>query len=299
MLITDRAKRIGQLPDSLELMLHESHSINVTGDGDWWTTRKLVAVSSILAVLLLLLAMWSLALRNRVKQRNALLVQEIRARRDSELVTSERMRLASDLHDTLSQSLSGAAMQLEIASAAGCGSPRMENHFMLARRLLDRGREDLRRAVWDLNPTMLEGHGFIEALTELAGEINDGGTCHVSVDGDPTFEDIPERIRVHLFHVAQEAIHNAIRHGKASDIRVSLDHEVTGLILIISDNGRGFDPGSAAGPKEGHFGLRSMKERIERLGGSLEIRSACGSTEIIAMIPSVSVSSWNPSTRHP
>jgi signal transduction histidine kinase len=89
------------------------------------------------------------------------------------------------------------------------------------------------------------------------------------------------------FHgnIGREALTNAIHHGRASDVRMGLEYGETSLLLKVSDNGEGFDPGAVRAP-DGHCGLTSMKERAEAVGGTLKIRSAPGrGTHVEATVP--------------
>ncbi|RYD28659.1 MAG: sensor histidine kinase, partial [Verrucomicrobiaceae bacterium] len=230
--------------------------------------------------------LWSLALRRQVRRRSELLLQEIRSRHDAELLAAERSRLASDLHDTLSQSLSGAAMQLEVAGALSAGEAGTAGHFTLAKRLLARSREDLRRAVWDLNPSVMEDRDLPSALRKIAEEINQSGVCEVTVDAaNGEIGSLPERMRTHLFRVGQEAINNALRHGGPTHIHVRMEAAGGQVRLAVSDDGGGFDPATAPGPDQGHFGLSSLAERLVRLGGNLDITSSDQGTILVAQVP--------------
>ena len=79
-----------------------------------------------------------------------------------------------------------------------------------------------------------------------------------------------------LLLLVQEAVGNALRHGRAKRVRVILAYDAEGLEVTIEDDGCGFDPAAVTGIREGHFGLAGMRERMSRLGGSLKIRSAPG-----------------------
>jgi signal transduction histidine kinase len=236
-----------------------------------------------ISVVLAAAVTWALALRRRAKQRSEMLVKEIRARNDAELLAAERMRLAADLHDTLSQSLSGAAMQLEVAGAMEESPEDMERHLGLARRLIDRSREDLRRTVWDLDPSALSGRDLADALRKVGREMSEGAEVVVEEEGD--LPALPERIRVHLFRASQEALGNALRHGNPTRVVVRISVEPTKVRMTVEDNGKGFDLATVPGPDEGHFGLRSLRERFARLSGECEISSGPGGTTVRVAIP--------------
>lgn len=282
MLFSERAKRFGRYPDGFILHLQDAGALSIQG-GSWWTQRRLAMLVGGISVVLVAAVAWALALRRRAKQRSEMLVKEIRARNDAELLAAERMRLAADLHDTLSQSLSGAAMQLEVAGAMEESPEDMERHLGLARRLIDRSREDLRRTVWDLDPSALSGRDLADALRKVGREMSECAEVVVEEEGD--LSALPERIRVHLFRAAQEALGNALRHGNPTKVLVRILVEPMKVRMTVEDNGKGFDLATVPGPDEGHFGLRSLRERFARLSGECEISSGSGGTMVRVAIP--------------
>ncbi len=271
-------------PDRFEIHLPTMGDITVLSRPPWWTPGRFAFVVGAAIFCLLLSLLWVVALRRRVASRSALLVREIRARHDQQLLVEERGRLAADLHDTLSQSLSGAVLQMELAESLD-GSPAAANHRSLAHRLLNRSYEDLRRAVWDLTPSVLLNQDLHAALKSIADEQSADNACDITVDAKGDLPILPERSRSHLLRVGQEAIHNAIRHGRATAIRVSLDHSEASILLAIEDNGSGFDPGQIPGPTDGHFGLSSMRNRILRLGGSFNVTTSPAGTYVRVFVP--------------
>lgn len=280
MSFSDRGRRVGRSPDQFLLQLQDARAVSlVSGDSGWTLARVMLVVSPLVAAPLL----WVAVLRRRVNRRSQLLVKEIRARHDAELVAAERMRLAADLHDTLSQSLSGAAMQLEVVGNLAPEVGESHEHLALAKRLLDRGREDLRRTVWDLSPSALAERDLAAALEKIARE--SAGSREVILHRSGDISSLPERIRVHLFRAGQEMLNNALRHGNPEKIEVTLEVSPDRVLLEICDNGCGFDPSTAPGPDEGHFGLRSLRERIIRLGGTLDLISSPAGTKVTATVP--------------
>ncbi|RYD25592.1 MAG: histidine kinase, partial [Verrucomicrobiaceae bacterium] len=114
-------------PDRFEIHLPTMGDITVLSTPPWWTPRRFAIAVAAAVFCLLLSLLWIVALRRRVAKRSALLVREIRARHDHQLLVEERSRLAADLHDTLSQSLSGAVLQMELAESLD-GSPAAAGH---------------------------------------------------------------------------------------------------------------------------------------------------------------------------
>lgn len=180
-------------------------------------------------------------------------------------VSDERRRLAAEIHDTIAQGLTGVITQLQAAE---------ENEHV--RRATDLARESLRearRSVQDLAPTRLE-HG---TLPEALQEVTDG-RAHLTVTG--TAEPLHDELEAALLRIAQEALANATRHAHANRIGVTLSYMDDEVTLDIRDDGRGFTR-----PSRG-FGLTAMRERAERVAGTLEIESEPGrGTAVSARVP--------------
>jgi signal transduction histidine kinase len=243
------------------------------------------------SVVLALALTWAWLLRRRVAQRSSELAAEIGARRNAavefDATLRERKRLAADLHDTLEQALTGLALQLEAVDMFGNEEPdRSRHHLHLARQFLARSREDVRRSVWNLRAQGLEGRTLDEALRQMVAILTDSSgvrsTCEVEGSSVP----LPDFISGNLLLLAQEGVTNALKHAGANRIEVSVEYSTDGVSLRIEDDGCGFDPGTAPGLREGHFGLQGMRERVKRLGGAIEITSAAGQgCQIRARVP--------------
>jgi len=213
--------------------------------------------------------------------RSRQLAEETRARRDAEVefqaVQRERRRLAADLHDTMAQTLTGMAMQLEAADDLRQQQPeRSAYHLDLARQLLGRSREDVQRSVFNLRTNLLEGGSLAAALQRIADDRALGIAAKISVESTDPVPHVPDFIAGNLLLIAQEAITNALKHAQPKQIALKLACRENTLTLTIEDDGTGFDPANAPGIQQGHFGLQGMRERMKRLGGSLDIQSRSG-----------------------
>jgi len=268
-----------------ELLLPDLKSIRVRTVPSWWTPWRLGTVFSVSSVAVGGLVVWGIGLRRKVRVRTKLLAKEMHSRRETELISGERSRLAMELHDGISQVLSAAAFQLEAAARDLVPEERKDEKLQLAKRLLEHGREDLRRAVWDLAPGVLDRLGFKGALEKMAEEIAADGCPRILVVTSGPVEEIPSRVRSHLFRLVQEAAVNAVRHSEAECIRVEVEAGDEWVMVAVRDDGAGFDPGSAAGPETGHFGLYSMKSRVGMLKGTMDIESSAAGTSILVRIP--------------
>jgi signal transduction histidine kinase len=273
------------------LWLRSPQDVRVLSVPSWWTPQRLgMALSGVLAVLVLAIG-WNLALRRLLRKRSLLLEEVMREHRDSELefqgARQERRRLASDLHDGLQQLMAGAAYRVEAAAAhLGEVPPAVEAQLTAARRALVRSQDGLREALWGLQHMEEDSDDFTALLRHAVGSIEHwpAGAVEVSAHGTPFH--VSRQVMGSLLLLMQETVGNAFKHGAATRVRVTLRYDPALLELRIDDDGRGFDPAKAPGPKEGHFGLESTRLRMKWLGGSVEIDSAPGrGTHIICTVP--------------
>lgn len=197
----------------------------------------------------------------------------------------ERGRLASELHDSISQNLSAAALQLEAAdSELPPGAGKAHSHLGLALNIVRQSQEELRRSIWALRPLPLEGHTLPEALGELSTRLSE----HMSLGAEFVLGGKPcalsEELDTNLLRIAQEAIHNAIRHASATQIKIQLAYSVRRIVLAVRDNGVGFKTG-AARFRHG-AGLVNMRERTARIGAKFSIHSwRSRGTEVTVLLP--------------
>jgi len=286
-------KRIAIVPwfaiDGFHMWLSAPSDLRVLAEPPWWTPARLGIVLGTVVVGLGLALAWGYALRRQVAIRSAQLAAEIAARESAQLefdtILQERRRLASDLHDTLEQSLIGLALQLEIASRAS-GLDTRERHLTLARQFLERSRTEVHRTVWDLHAHEPAGRSFMEIVNDRVSSMVNGAAVTITLDHEGDEERLPDLIAGHLLLLVQEAVTNALKHSGATAIRVGARLSRAQAELEIHDNGCGFDPALAPGQEKGHFGLQGIRERVKRLGGHVEFRTAPGAgTTIHVQIP--------------
>ncbi|HSW24749.1 MAG TPA: ATP-binding protein, partial [Burkholderiaceae bacterium] len=135
-----------------------------------------------------------------------------------------------------------------------------------------------------LHPSVLDDLGLVEALRAECDRVARQGDLRVEVDARGVPETVPSETSLCLFRVAQEALSNAARHGRASAVTVLLSPRDRGLQLAVSDNGKGFDP--AHSRERASLGLASMRERVRLLRGQLDIESRLGrGTTVVAWVP--------------
>jgi len=268
-------------PRSFEIRLRTPADVAVLIAAPWWTPRRLWIALAIVGGSALLCVAWVWTLRRRVTQRARELAEEIEARQNAEVefeaTLRERKRLAADLHDTLEQSLTGLARQLEAADELREINPqRSESHLGLARQLLDRSQEDVRRSVWNLHSSSLEDLSLVDALYEVVEYRSADQPVQLMVKVEGEQRVLPDFVSGNLVLLAQEGITNAFKHADAKTIILHLVFQAESLSLSIEDDGRGFLTTAAPGPQEGHFGLQGMRERVKRMGGKLTVTSAPG-----------------------
>ncbi|MGF1471134.1 MAG: sensor histidine kinase [Rubrobacteraceae bacterium] len=199
----------------------------------------------------------------------------------------ERGRLAREIHDTLAQGFISVVTHLEAADAALSADEESGRwHLDQARHTARDNLVEARRLVRALQPELLESSSLPEALERLAQRWaeSSGARAGVSVTGDE--RQLPQELQVTLFRVAQEAFSNARKHAGASRVDLTLSYIDDLVVMDVQDDGAGFDPAVSENGAGGGFGLRAMRERIERLDGSLLIESKPGEgTTLVATLP--------------
>ena len=198
-----------------------------------------------------------------------------------QVLTRERNRLAANLHDTLLQTLGGIGFQIgageaEAALPGRAGKPIAQ--LAVARRILDHAVQELRNSVWALRSPPLQGKRLPEALRLVVDREGSGKGARIELQTEGDFSHVSEFVAGNLVFATQEALRNALKHGAPGVITLEARSTKTpdGISLVIQDDGVGFTPGQEAGANQGHFGLVGMRERIERLDGTLRIESRPG-----------------------
>ena len=201
----------------------------------------------------------------------------------------ERQRLARELHDSVSQVLFSIGLSARSARTmlernnVERAAATVENVVKLA----EMGMAEMRALIFELRPESLAQEGLNAALTKQAAALRARHSIAVetTLGEEP---DVPLAIKEALYRIAQEATHNTVKHARAERIDIRLTGDAGEVALDVEDNGVGFDT-SADFP--GHLGLRSMRERVARFGGTVEIDSAPGrGTAVRVRIPVPSAS---------
>ena len=230
---------------------------------DWWRIAT-VAVGSLLGALLIVI----IAMRLHI----------LRERRAKALVADVRRNIADDLHDNMQQLLAGMAFRLDAAKSVAGGSKAVLEQIAKAEKALEHSQAGLRSVLWGLQGEGGSADSLLGLFRYAAQRMPHWqGVVEISGEGveDPRLNKIGGR----LLMILQEAVGNALKHGGARKIDVSLAKSAGGFTMTIRDDGCGFDT-SAAIPS-GHMGLASIRRRAREIGGTLTITSEPGKgTEI-------------------
>ncbi len=191
-----------------------------------------------------------------------------------EAVLAERMRIGREIHDTLMQGVTGISLQLEAASKRLLSSPaQAKQEIDRALSQMDETLAEARRCVLELRSGGERQLDFGAAIRRLVEDLTSGHPIQAKV----TFEGTPKRVapevQAQLLRVLREAVTNTLVHSRAQNLWVTLRFENGSVRLRVADDGRGFD---IHAPNNLHFGIIGMRERVEQLGGHLEVRSAPG-----------------------
>jgi signal transduction histidine kinase len=201
-------------------------------------------------------------------------------------VLDERARMAREIHDTIAQGLTGIITQLE---AAGQVPQQRQRHLDAAASLARQSLSEARRSVRNLQPEPLDGVPLRDALADVAHHWSDLHALPATVTTTGTPRPMHPEIEGTLLRTAQEALANVAKHASATRVGLTLSYMEDQVTLDVRDDGAGFDP-SAAPPVEGPggFGLRAMRQRLDRVAGRLEIESEAGAgTAICATVPAI------------
>jgi two-component system NarL family sensor kinase len=195
----------------------------------------------------------------------------------------ERLHLARELHDGISQVLVSAKLLLEttILTSDSSAPPTLE-------RALDRLNQALREVrgiSHNLRPAALDDLGLAVALKSMTSELSQEGGPRIEFASNVMAVKLTQNAGTALFRICQEALTNARLHSEATRIDVSLNVARRSVTLAIEDNGKGFNMEKRNRERRGGTGLRNMRERVTALGGELLVRSGLHGTQIVAILP--------------
>ncbi|CAL9285802.1 MULTISPECIES: GAF domain-containing sensor histidine kinase [unclassified Streptomyces] len=197
-------------------------------------------------------------------------------------IAEERSRLAHELHDAVSQKLFSLRLTAQAAAALVDRDPaRAKGELQQVAALAAEAADELRAAVVELRPAALDEDGLVHTLRSHVQVLDRAHTARVTFDGGG-IRALPAAQEEALLRVAQEALHNALRHSGAGEVAVRLARHGQGARLTVTDDGKGFDP-RAVRRAGRHLGLVSMRDRASGVGGALTVHSAPGEGTTIEM----------------
>jgi len=204
----------------------------------------------------------------------------------------ERKRLARELHDGTSQTLTGLSLSLqaliEMSKSYEIVDETFREHLIKTQSLVSQIHSEVRRIIHELRPGLLDTLGLFPAIRRYAEEILQPLGIAVNVDYTGDSHPLQPEIEVGLYRIAQSSIGNIAEHSEAKEVTVTLDYKVDQLTMRIKDDGKGFDVKKLTGvDKKGRgSGLFSMKERVKIMGGECSIEShPCRGTTVRVVIP--------------
>lgn len=200
------------------------------------------------------------------------------ARRLEHAQEDERKRLSRELHDEVGQSMSAMLVDLRHLENTIPPNEAIQTRFVGFRRQAEECVRSVRDMALLLRPSMLDDLGLVTALKWQGREVNRRTGLHVKVQAEDTGDELPDSVRTCVYRVVQEALNNCVKHAAASTVTVTLNQSDGSLQVTVADNGKGFDPKTEKG-----LGLLGMRERVSRLGGTLEVRSQPGAGAQLAV----------------
>ena len=266
--------------EGFAVIVRTPSDVRILSRPPWWTTKRLLAVIGALLAALAGIFIWNRSLNRLAERRGRELTEESIAHIAAAMKVGERTRLAIELHDALSQNLTGVSLEIATAAkfAAMPSTPTTQSsmlqHLGIATRSLKSCRDELRNCIWDLRNFALEATDMNDAVRRTLAPFVNG--VELAVRFNVPRKLLPDNTTHALLRIVRELTQNAIRHGRAKTIRIAGCLENDRLLFSVSDDGCGFDTQNCPNVQLGHFGLQGIRERINQFGGEMSIKSEIG-----------------------
>lgn len=237
-------------------------------------------LASLLLALLLLAAIIAVLYSRRIAQTSARMTVGFEER------LAERTRIAQDLHDTLLQGVVSASMQLDVAADQLPDDSPVKPRLIHIHELIGRVIEEGRNTVKGLRSSNVDPPDLEEQFLEIKGELDLSAETTFAITVEGPNRALHPRVHEEAYLIGREAIVNAFRHSGANLIEVEIEYAARDFKIVVRDDGSGIDEGFLGTGRDGHFGLSGMRERAEKISGSLKVRSSSAAgTEIEFSVP--------------
>lgn len=212
-------------------------------------------------------------------------VSQVQAQFDAVLV--ERTRIAREIHDTLAQGFVAVSLRLELVSRMlSISVDSAADLLAQTRDMVQDSLAEARRSIWDLRSASAQDGGLPVRLSNTVRQSikNTGLEIHLNTTG--VYRPLPAKVEDELIRITQEAVMNVVRHAQATRLDLTLAYDSTKAQITIADNGRGFAAHSGFEWREGHFGLRGMRERADGINAMFFVDSSAEKgTQISVKVP--------------
>jgi two-component system sensor histidine kinase DegS len=194
----------------------------------------------------------------------------------------ERKRLSREIHDGPAQMLANVIMRSDLIERIyrDRGAKEAIKEVRDLKQMVRSALYEVRRIIYDLRPMALDDLGLIPTLRKYLQTIEEYHRTKITFKNIGECQRLPNRLEVAIFRLVQEAVQNALKHAEATEIQVKIEVNRQNLLVVVKDNGKGFDPNEK---KEKAFGLIGMKERMDLLEGQMTIYSRKGIGTIVSM----------------
>lgn len=262
--------------------------IRILAAPSWWTPARFAIITALLVLIIVVILIHNRILKALASRKGRELYDTQIDHAKAELKVEERTRLAVEIHDSMSQMLTGTALQIDAAMRIGDkGFDAAKGYLHNARQMLASCRHELRCCLWDLRSRTFEEKNMAEAVERTIA--NHLGQTASTVRFNVPREALSDSDAHVVLRIIRELTVNAIRHGHASYVKIAGELKDGFIKFSVRDDGCGFDPETANGPEQGHFGIQGIRERVTAINGSIDIRSVPGKgTRITVSIPAES-----------
>jgi signal transduction histidine kinase len=200
----------------------------------------------------------------------------------------ERRRISRELHDQTGQHLTALLLGLKtLNNSTDNGSTSLHNSLLQLQKLTERLVEDAHHLAWELRPAVLDDLGLETAISNYVEKWSERNSIAVDFHSGLNKLRVSQPVETAVFRIVQEALTNVLKHARATRVSVMLEHRYEELLVIVEDNGCGFQPEVPLTVKEcGGLGLVGIRERVALIGGKLNLESEPGSgATLVIRIP--------------